>query len=369
MNRFYLLGIPALLALLVISEIAASVDAQSNPTGRDRAVVSATATPTPVATPTIKEEDQIYKIDTELVNLNVRVVDRNNRPIGNLRQSDFKVFEDNVPQQIEFFSKSEVPTNYSLVIDNSGSLRALIDQVIEASKILIGANKPEDETSIIRFVSSDKIEIVEDFTKNKADLIDALDTKLYIEGGQTAIIDAVYLAADQVTKYEKSSSAVDRKRRALILVSDGEDRSSFYTQQQLFDLLRETDVQIYVVGFVKELSADKGFITKSPQGKARAFLEKLASETGGKAYFPMGVSELNGIAREIASELRTQYSIGYLPSNDRKDGSYRNIKVTIEDGPNKQKRIALTRAGRMAEQEAGATSAPTIQKPGQIKDQ
>ena len=324
---------------------------------------------TPVATPTIKEEDQIYKVETELVNLNVRVVDRNNRPIGNLRQADFKIYEDNVLQQIDFFSKSEVPTNYSLVIDDSGSLRPMIDQVIEAGKILVSANKPEDETSIIRFVSSDKVEIVEDFTSKKADLIDALETKLYIEGGQTAIIDAVYLAADQVTKYEKSSNAVDRKRRALILVSDGEDRNSFYTQQQLFDLLRETDVQIYVVGFVKELSAEKGFITKSPQGKAKAFLEKLASETGGKAYFPADVSDLNGIAREIASELRTQYSIGYLPSNDRKDGTYRNIKVVIEDGPNKQKRIALTRAGRVAEPEGSSGSAPTIQKPGQIKDQ
>jgi Ca-activated chloride channel family protein len=288
-------------------------------------------------------------------------VDRNNRPISNLRQSEFKVFEDNALQQIEFFSKSEVPTNYSLVIDNSGSLRFQIDQVIEAGKILVGANKPEDETSIIRFVSSDKIDVIEGFSSNKAELIEALETKIYVEGGQTAIIDAVYLAADQITKYEKSTSATDRKRRALILVSDGEDRSSYYTQQQLFELLRETDVQIYVVGFVKELSSERGFITKSAQGKARAFLEKLATETGGKAYFPNDVSELSGIAREIASELRTQYSIGYVPSNDRNDGTYRQIKVLVDDGPSKQKRIALTRAGRTAESNGG--SIPPTQKP------
>ena len=84
------------------------------------------------------------------------------------------------------------------------------------------------------------------------------------------------------------------------------------------------------------------------------------TETGGKSYFPNAVSELNGIAREIASELRTQYSIGYLPSNDRKDGTFRNIKVMIDDGPNKQKRIALTRAGRTADKEGGV---PAIQKP------
>jgi Ca-activated chloride channel family protein len=171
----------------------------------------------------------------------------------------------------------------------------------------------------------------------------------------------VYLAADKVTAYEKATSdKVDRKRRAMVLVSDGEDVSSYYSQQQLFDLLRETDVQIYVVGFVKDLSADKGFITKSKQGKAKSFLEKLATETGGKAYFPNSVSELGGIAREIASELRTQYSIGYLPSNDREDGTFRNIKVQVTDGPNAQKRIALTRSGRTA---AGGTPAPAkVQK-------
>ena len=362
MKRVYFLSLIALLSFPIGAEIALSGGKAQTRSG----VAQPTPTPSVRPAPTIREEDVVEKVETELVNLNVRVVDRNNRPISNLRQSEFKIYEDNVLQQIDFFSVSEVPTNYSLVIDNSGSLRQQIDQVIEASKILIAANKPEDETSIIRFVSSDKIEVVEDFTKNKADLVDALESKLYIEGGQTAIIDAVYLAAQQITKYEEQKNSVDRKRRALILISDGEDRTSFYTQQQLFELLRESDVQIYVVGFVKDLSAEKGFITKSPQGKAKAFLERLASETGGKAYFPNSISELNGIARDIASELRTQYSIGYLPTNDRKDGTYRNIKVVINDGPNNQKRIALTRAGRTAEVEGGSpTTGPTLQKPGQ----
>ncbi|HUR99763.1 MAG TPA: VWA domain-containing protein [Pyrinomonadaceae bacterium] len=356
MKRVYFFAFLALISLSVASEFLPSAWAQqASPVAGSKA--GATPTPTPKPGPTIREEDIVETVETELVNLNVRVVDRNNRPINNVQESEFKIFEDNVPQKIEFFSKSEVPTSYSLVIDNSGSLRSQIDEVIEASKILVAANKPEDETSVIRFVSSDKIEILQDFTGNKTDLNDALDN-LYIEGGQTAIIDAIYLAAGKVTDRDKGDNKVDRKRRALILVSDGEDVSSYYSQQQLFDLLRETDVQIYVVGFVKDLSSEKGFITKSKQGKAKAFLEKLASETGGKAYFPEAVSQLNGIARDIASELRTQYSIGYLPSNDREDGTYRNIKVTVADGPSSQKRIALTRTGRTA---SGATtpSAPT----------
>jgi Ca-activated chloride channel family protein len=346
-----------------------TVDAQTSTPSRQRQIATPTPTATPVTTttpaaqPTVSptpEPEEIIKIDTELVNLNVRVVDRNNRPINGLTQKDFTILEDNVPQPIEFFSKSEVPTNYSLVLDNSGSLRMQLEKVIEAGKILVGTNKAEDETSVIRFVSSDKIEIVQDFTTSKTDINDALDN-LYTEGGQTAIIDAVYLAAEKVTEYEKSQSD-DRKRRALILVSDGEDRDSFYKEQQLFELLRESDVQIYVIGFVGELSKDGGFISKSPQAKAKAFLERLATETGGKSYFPTNTSELNAIAQDIASELRTQYSIGYVPTNDRKDGSYRNIKVQVADGPNKQKRIAVTRAGRTATPDGAQ---PTLQNPKQ----
>ena len=330
-----------------------------------------TISPTPpintVATPRISptpEVEETLKIDTELVNLNVRVVDRNNRSITNLTKNDFKVYEDNVPQPIDFFSKSEVPTNYTLLIDNSGSLRFQLEKVIEAGKIIINTNRPDDETSIIRFVSSDKIEVEQDFTPNKNDLYDSLDN-LYIEGGQTAIIDAVYLAAEKVTDYEKTNNPNDRKRRALVLVTDGEDRDSFYKEAQLYDLLRETDVQIYVIGFVNELSKEGGFISKSPQGKAKAFLERLATETGGKVYFPNNLNELNTIASDIASELRTQYSIGYLPTDDASAKDYRNIKVTVADGPKNEKRIAITRSGINRAKDTNAK--PSLQNTNQVK--
>jgi Ca-activated chloride channel family protein len=327
------------------------VSAQVKPAATPTPKLSPTAAPSasPQATPPkIDDPDEIIKIDTELVNLNVRVIDRNNRPINNVQEREFKIYEDGVLQQIDFFSKSEVPTNYALVIDNSGSLRQQLDKVVEAGKILVNTNRPDDETMVIRFVGRDKIEIEQPFTSNKADLIDALDN-LYVEGGQTAIIDAVYLAVENVDEYERSKSSENTKRRALILVSDGEDRNSYYNEKQLFELLRESEVQIYVVGFVEELSKEGGFISKSPQAKAKAFLERIAAETGGKAYFPSSAAELPGLAREISSELRTQYSIGYIPSNDKRDGTYRSIKVSVDDGPNNQKRIAVARAGRNAE--------------------
>ncbi len=321
----------------------------------------------PVLTPTplLDDPNEIIKIDTELVNMNVRVIDRNNRPINNIQQREFKVYEDGVLQKIDFFSQSEVPTNYALVIDNSGSLRQQLDKVIEAGKVLVNTNRPGDETMVIRFVGRDKIEIEQPFTSKKEDLIDSLDN-LYIEGGQTAVIDAVYLAAENVGEYEKTNKSSDRKRRALILVTDGEDRNSFYNEKQLFELLRESDVQIYVIGFVDDLSNEGGFISKSPQAKAKGLLERLATETGGKAYFPKSPSELPSLAREISGELRTQYSIGYIPSNDRRDGTYRSIKVSVDDGPGGQKRIAVARAGRVAE---GVPSQPAAKPSPTTKNQ
>lgn len=320
--------------------------------------VSSQTTPTPSPTPRISDESEtVIKIDTELVNMSVRVVDRFNRPIANLQKSDFKIYEDNVLQQIEYFSQEEVPTNYSMVIDTSGSMRSQIEKVIEAGKILVKSNRPEDETSIIRFSGKQDLEIVQEFTSSKEDLDYTLEN-MYIGAGQTVLIDALYLSAERVNEYEKTVND-DRKRRALILVSDGEDRSSFYTEKQLFQLLAETNVQIYVVGFVKELDDKGNFIQKSEQSKARSFLQKLADQTGGKAYFPENVSQLNTIAQDISSEMRTQYSIGYLPSNKQEDGTLRNIRVTIDDGPDKQKRIAVHRTGRTA---GKPSDQPSLQK-------
>ncbi len=356
MNRIRLLSIATISAMLLsVAGMTFLASAQSNTGQTGSAASKASPTPTP---PKINEEDEVIRVETELVNLNVRVIDRNNRPVNGVPQSEFKIYEDNVLQDIEFFSVSEVPTQYGLVLDNSGSLRQQLDKIIEASKILVATNKPADETMVIRFVSRDKISIEQNFTTSKQYINDALEN-LYIEGGQTAVIDAIYLAAEKVAEYNKDKDKDDRRRRALIIVTDGEDRDSYYTEPQLFEMLRETDVQIYTIGFINDLSKDSGLISKSPQAKARAFLQKLATETGGKAYFPATSAELPGLAKEIASELRTQYSIGYIPTNDRKDGTFRNIRVQVEDGPSRQKRIAITKAGRMAESETPAPTKPS----------
>ena len=340
------------------------------PTGTDRIAPTLGEPPPPprlkpTPTPTPPEEldpESIIKINAELVQLHVRVIDRNNRPINNVRQDEFHVFEDGVAQKIETFTREEVPISYGLAVDTSGSLRSQLQSVIDAGKSIINSNKPGDETFLVRFISSDKIETVQDFTDKKDLLIDGLDS-FYVEGGQTAIIDAVYLSAEHVSEYKKGDEG-DRRRRALIVITDGEDRNSFYKQEQLFARLREDDVQIFVIGFVNELDKEAGFIRKSPRDKAVNLINKLASETGGRAFFPDSIAELPQIANEIIRDMRTQYVIAYNPTNKTQDGTFRAIKVNVDQPSDSEKRIALTRTGRLARKEGtSAPRAPAVRMP------
>lgn len=365
----------------------------TQPSATPAATVTRSATPTPSPTPTpanydriaptlgepppppvLKEKpsptpeggeeidpESVVKINTELVTLNVRVIDRNNRPVSNLREQDFRVFEDGAPQPIDSFSQEEVPISYGLAVDTSGSLRSQLLSVIDAGKTIINSNRSGDETFLVSFISSDKIETIQDFTPSKDLLIDGLDS-LYVQGGQTAIIDAVYLSAEHVSEYKKGDDT-DRRRRALILITDGEDRNSFYKQEQLFAKLREEDVQIFVIGFVNELDKDGGLIRKSPRERAVNLINKLATETGGRAFFPQALSELPEIANQIIRDLRTQYVITYNPTNKTRDGSYRSIKVSVDQGSSSDRRIALTRSGRIAGREGPTPKPPPVKMP------
>ncbi|MBS1793435.1 MAG: VWA domain-containing protein [Acidobacteria bacterium] len=304
--------------------------------------------PTPAADAPPENDSEVLQIETEEVSLNVRVVNAANRPVGNLRESAFRVFEDGVLQPVTSVSTAEVPVFNALVIDNSRSLRTQLSKVIEAGKIITAANKPLDESTVVRFVSSDKIEVVQNFTSKKALVDNALDN-LFVEGGQTAIVDAVYRTAEMIEKYQNSQKKEDIKLRALILVTDGDDRGSRTDEKQLFELLRNSYVQIYAIGFTDGLSDAKDTETGvSRREKARAFLTRLAAETGGKVYFPESPDALAKIAAEISGELRTQYVVSYAPTNNARDGGFRQIRVEVTDGAAGEKRTAITRTGRNA---------------------
>lgn len=308
------------------------------------------------------ENETVY-VDTDLVNLNVRFIDRQNRPLTDIRQEEVRVLEDGVPQTITFFSREEVPISYGLVIDNSGSMRSQINKVIEAGKIIVNSNRPGDETFLVRFVSSDRIETVQDFTTDRNAVIDSLEHDMYIEGGQTAVIDAVYLSAERMGQYRSGNDLRDRRRRALILVTDGEDRVSYYQQEQLFAALREIDVQIFVIGFTGELDRQGGIIRRSPRDRAVTLMNRLAEETGGRAFYPNSVAELPAIADEITRDMRTQYVISYAPTNRAWDGTYRRVRVQVADAPGRERRVAVTRPGYTRTRE-GATGQPAPPRTG-----
>jgi len=270
----------------------------------------------------------------KLVILNVRVTDAQQKPVTDVPQERFQVVEDGVPQTITLFSNKQVPLTYGLVIDCSGSLRTQLSKVITAGMTILNSNTPEDEVFLIRFISSDKLYLERDLTSDKQLLMRSLND-FYIEGGQTAVVDAVYMAADKLAKLKIEPGQI--RRKALILVTDGEDRSSWIKAEQLFQLLGTTDIQIYVLGFTEELEQDS-------RKKAVALLNRLALDTGGRAFISEARGDLRSIFEQITLDIRTQYTIGYVPKNSTAN-NFHKVQVSIAADPTQDKRIAVTRVG------------------------
>lgn len=278
---------------------------------------------------------------TPMVKLSVLVLDSKDHALIDLRQEDFQVFEGDAPQTISFFSKEDTPVSYGLLIDSSGSMKRQFMKVLEAGRTIINDNQPDDETFLVRFISTDKITLEQDFTKDKV----ALRVKLNgfdVEGGATAIIDAVYVAVEHLMARKQEDAS---RRQALILITDGEDRSSNYTKDQLVKLLRKSDVQIFVIGFVSELDKEGGLIRKSPRENAVNLLEEIAKETGGHVFLARSASDLPSIAGQITSGLHTQYVIGYNPTGKASKDSYHKVRVKLVETPGSDKRTVIARPG------------------------
>ena len=293
-----------------------------------------------------KDDQDILKLGTDLVLLDVTVVDQNNRPVMDLNKEQFEVLEDKIPQEIKFFSREQAPVSLAFVIDASGSMRPKLDTVIKASVNLVKESKPGDEMAVIQF--KDQPELLEEFTSDINDVTDALQG--IIASRQTAMLDALYLSADYASKEGKN------RKKAVILVTDGLDNNSYYKFDEVVSHLREADVQIYFIGFINDLSSDHGLFNRSEKDKAENLLNKLAADTGGKAFYPRELADVHSIAQQISTDLRTQYSIGYYPTNSKRDGSFRAVKVAINGGANRRL-VARTRAGYTAPREPEHRSA------------
>lgn len=272
------------------------------------------------------------------------VIDEQQRTGAEARREEISVFEDNVPQAITSFAKEELPVSYALLVDNSGSMKPVLEMVARTCGSLVVANQPGDEATIIRFVDTDNIMILQTFTDSRQALTEAL-TQLHTQGGQTALIDAAYLAVETVAERRRDDAA---RRLAVVLITDGDERSSYYKLSQLQKLIRESGVQVFVIGFTEVVDRAGGFIHPNSREKAIKILDSIARESGGRAFYPKKVPDLIAAVGEIAHNLRTQYVVGYEPTNAARDGKFRKVEVKIADTHAAPKRIALARAGYFA---------------------
>jgi len=250
------------------------------------------------------------KIDVDLVLVNATVSDPLGRMVSGLQKDNFQLWEDKVEQKIEYFSSEDTPLSIGLIFDATGSMSDKISTARDAAATFLKMGNPEDEFFLVTF--SQQPRLAEDFTTDVSRLQQRL---LFTPAkGLTPLFDAVYLGLD------KMKSATN-KRRALLLITDGEDNHSRYSFADIKEFAKERDVQIFAIGIVDAFGA-------LAQGKSgRAIIEDLVQITGGRAFFPDSIYELEDICSKIAVELKNEYVLGYHSTNEAKDGKWRKIRL------------------------------------------
>jgi VWFA-related protein len=297
-------------------------------------------TPAPQRQTTGNDQPFRVEVDVELVELPVSVLDRDGRVVAALTKENFEVLEDKVPQDISLFKHEDIPISIGLIIDSSGSMKPKRERVHSAALSFVRESNPDDETFVIAF--DDQAWLQQDFTGSIGDLVDALedlDPRL-----QTAMHDAIYLGVEHVKKGRLA-------KKVVLVISDGEDTASKLNYQKVLDYVRESkNVTLYAIGLFDENDTRSGGIfRKSPQKKASEALTELATVTGGRAFFPKTLDEVEAICRQIARELRNQYTLGYNPKNEKKDGTWREVKVNLVNMPrNVARPTATTKLGYFA---------------------
>src|SRR5439155_3079871 len=219
----------------------------------------------------------------------------------------FKIYEDKVEQKIETFSAEDLPISVGIIFDVSGSMKDKIGTAHNAASTFLKTGNPEDEYFLVEFANRPSVET--DFTTD----VSKLQSKLIMAPakGQTAMYDSVYLGLEKLKE-------ASNPKKALLLITDGEDNRSRYTFQNVKEFVKEQDVQIYGIGIVDDWNSQLG------AGRTgRAMIEELSDLTGGRAFFPDSVYELEDICTKIAVELKNQYVIGYHSTNAAKDGKWR----------------------------------------------
>lgn len=275
------------------------------------------------------------------VRLSLIVTDRFNHFVDDARQEEFQVLEGKAPQTISVFQRDERPVNFVIALDASGSFKDLLSYAIDATKMVLNGNRTGDETALIRFTDSNRIESVANFTSDTAALTDKLKL-LKIEGGQSAVIDALYVAVQTAAEHHAGNPAV---RQAVVLISDGEDRASFYDEKDLVRLIQRTQVQVFVIGIVIELDDASPLIRTSPRAAAESLLKRVAKESGGRVFLAQHPSELGKAAAEIVHDLHFQYALTYQSTNSDRRENFRKVEIKMVNATGPRSLTAIARPG------------------------
>lgn len=262
--------------------------------------------------PSLKTHTKPIKKDVDLVLVPVTITDPMNRLVTGLEKDNFEVFEGDSRQQIRHFSSEDAPLSLGVIFDTSGSMSDKIEKSRDAVVEFFKTANPQDEFFMITF--SDKPELLSDFTESVEDIQSKLVT--VIPKGKTALLDAIYMGINRMRK-------ATRQKKALLIISDGGDNNSRYTENEIKSIVRESDVQIYAIGI----------FDSSPRSEEEragpVLLSDITDVTGGRTFTIDSVNELADVASKIGIELRNQYLLGYRPNDLNRDGKWRKIKVKL----------------------------------------
>jgi len=255
------------------------------------------------------------QVDVNMVVVNVTVTDPYDRIVTGLDQSNFEVFDEKVEQEIASFSTEDAPISVGLVFDSSGSMGDKIQKSKEAALQFFKTSNPLDEFMLINF--NERPNLVSSFTSKFENLQDRL---IFVKsGGKTALLDAIYLGLSEMKK-------ATTNRKALLIISDGGDNHSRYTENDIKRAVKESDVEIYSVGIFEPMASR----SRTPEeAGGPSLLAGLSEVSGGRMFSVEDANELPDIAEKISIELRNQYVVGYRPSNLVRDGRWRRIKVKL----------------------------------------
>jgi VWFA-related protein len=262
----------------------------------------------------------------EAAKLSFTSTDKANNPVLDLQKEEIALLIDGKQQVVTSLEKQEAPLIYALAVDCSGSMRPIMGDLTRTAKAIVNQNRKDDETMLIRFISNDNITGMKTFSSDK-NILNQIIEGFYIEGGQTALVDALYAAVKAAAGQKKDEN--EKYRRAVVVITDGEDRASLYNEKQLLELIEKENVQVFFIGLVNELGTGAGFINSvSPREKAKSFIEKIAGASGGAAIFPKKISDLPASVSQLTPLLQSQYVITYAAASDAK-GKSSQIEIKL----------------------------------------